>query len=165
MPCTLRPAAPTDVPVIVQLIRELAAYEKLLDQVVATEELIALALFGSNPKAQVIIAEVGTVIAGFALYFPTFSTFLARPGLYLEDLYVRPQYRGMGIGKAVLSELAQIARADGCLRLEWSVLNWNQSAIDFYRRLGAKPQDDWTVYRLSGTALTEMAALARPKQG
>ena len=163
MPCTLRPALPADVPLILQLIRELAEYEKMLDQVVATETLIEQALFGRSPKAQVILAEVGTASAGFALSFPTFSTFLARPGRYLEDLYVRPPYRGLGIGKALIAELARATIDQGGRRLEWSVLNWNQPAIDFYHRLGARPQGDWTVYRLGDRALTELAAPAPPK--
>lgn len=156
---TIRPAVPSDIALILQLIRELADYERLLDSVVATENLLREALFGEQPKAEVLIAEVAHQPAGFALFFGTFSTFLGRPGLYLEDLFVKPQFRGHGIGKALLAQLAQIALNRNCGRLEWAVLDWNHPAIGFYKSLGAIPQDEWTVFRVTGNALIKLAAL------
>jgi GNAT superfamily N-acetyltransferase len=159
-PVTLRNATENDVPLILRFIRELAEYERLLDRVVATEESVRATLFGSRPYAEVIIAEAESEPAGFALFFHNYSTFLAQPGIYLEDLYVRPEMRGRGIGKRLLVRLAQIARERGCGRVEWAVLNWNEDAIRFYRSLGALPQDEWQVYRLTGEALEALAGNA-----
>jgi GNAT superfamily N-acetyltransferase len=152
----IRPATPDDVPILLTLIRELAAYQKHPDDVVATEELIHEALFGAeHPFVYAVVAEHEGEVVGFALYFFNFSTWLGRPGLYLEDLYVRPTMRGRGIGKALLLHLARLAVQKGCGRMEWSVLDWNASAIAFYKSLGAEPQDDATIYRLSGEALAQ----------
>ena len=151
------PATASDVPLILALIRELAEYEKLLDAVVATEELIHEALFGDAPHAAAVVARAGDEPVGFALYFHTFSTFLARPGLYLEDLYVRPAHRGNGYGRRLLAHLARIAVDRGCGRFEWSVLDWNELAITSYRRAGAVPMDEWTVWRLTGEPLRKLA--------
>jgi GNAT superfamily N-acetyltransferase len=156
---TLRPATPADVPLILGFIRELAAYEKLDDQVLATESLLAEQLFGPRPAAEVVIAEVDGLAVGFALFFHNFSTFLGRRGLYLEDLFVLPAYRGRGIGRRLLSYLARIAIERRCGRMEWWVLDWNETAIRFYRSIGARPMDDWTVYRLDGDALARLADL------
>jgi GNAT superfamily N-acetyltransferase len=149
----VRPAEPTDVPVVAELIWQLACFEKLEDQVVLTEELLAAGLFGPRPYAEAVIAEDDGEPIGFALFFHSFSTFLARPGLYLEDLFVLPTHRGQGVGRALLSHLARLAVERGCGRLEWAVLNWNKDAIRFYERLGARPNSEWTVYRLDGEAL------------
>ncbi|MEX6503022.1 GNAT family N-acetyltransferase [Pseudomonas zhanjiangensis] len=158
MPSTqIRFARPDDVEVILSLIRELAEYEKLADQVVAEPAQLAEHLFGSRPFAEVLIAEMNGEAAGFALFFHSYSTFLGKPGIYLEDLYVRTSARGAGLGKALLGRLASLALERGCGRLEWSVLDWNQPAIGFYQRLGARPLDDWTVYRLTGPALRDLA--------
>jgi GNAT superfamily N-acetyltransferase len=153
----LRPAVAADVPQILAFIIELAEYEKLAHEVVATRDDLATQLFGPHPVAEVVMAEVDGQPAGFALFFHTFSTFLGQPGLYLEDLFVRPQYRGLGLGKRLMAHLAQLAVARGCGRFEWSVLDWNAPAIGFYRRLGAVGQDEWTVQRLSGDALNALA--------
>jgi GNAT superfamily N-acetyltransferase len=156
------PATPADVPVILQLIRELAEFERLLDQVRATEEQLREGLFGPKPSAEVIMARLqpsGEVV-GFALFFHNFSTFLAKPGIYLEDLYVRQKYRGQGYGEALLRELARLAVERKCGRLEWSVLDWNHRAIDFYKSLGAAPMDEWTMYRVTGPALERLGASA-----
>ena len=157
MSCTIRSATAADVPLVLAFIRDLAAYEKLLSDVVATEESLRRTLFGGQPAAQVVIAEVAGQPAGFALYFFNYSTFLAQPGLYLEDLFVKPEFRGHGVGKALLLRLARIANARGCGRMEWAVLDWNEPAKGFYRRLGAVPLDDWRVMRLTGVALTQYA--------
>ena len=149
----IRPAEPTDVPVVAELIWQLARFEKLEDQVVLTEELLEAGLFGPRPYAEALIAEDDGEPIGFALFFHSFSTFLARPGLYLEDLFVLPTHRGHGVGRALLSHLARLAVERGCGRLEWAVLNWNKDAIRFYERLGAHPNSEWTVYRLDGEAL------------
>jgi GNAT superfamily N-acetyltransferase len=154
----LRSATEHDVPLIVRFIRELAEYERLAHECVATEESVRETLFGARPYAEVIVAEEGGEPAGFALFFHNYSTFLARPGIYLEDLYVRPEMRGRGVGKALLIRLAQIAEERNCGRLEWAVLNWNEDAIRFYRSLGAAPQDEWTVYRVTGEALRNLAS-------
>jgi GNAT superfamily N-acetyltransferase len=159
MPLSIRAAEPEDVSLILQLIRELAEYEKLLDRVVATDTLLHEALFGATPRAEVLIAEVDGQTAGFALYFHNFSTFVGRAGLYLEDLFVRPQFRKFGIGKALLTHLAKLALARGCGRFEWAVLDWNEPAIGFYKKLGATAQDDWTVFRVDGEALQRLAAM------
>lgn len=158
MSVTLRPAAPADVPAIRELIEGLAEYERLRHECHATDALLHEALFGVRPYAEVVLAETDGAVAGFALFFHNFSTFLARPGIYLEDLFVRPAFRGRGIGKALLGHLAQQAVARGCGRLEWSVLDWNVDAIGFYTKLGAQPQDEWTVYRVTGEALTQLAS-------
>jgi GNAT superfamily N-acetyltransferase len=146
-------AQPTDVPVIADLIRQLAKFEKLENEVVLTEELLRIGLFGPHPYAETVIAEEDGQPIGFALFFHTFSTFLARPGIYLEDLFVLAEHRGRGVGRALLAHLAHLAVERGCGRLEWAVLNWNQEAIRFYERLGARPNSEWTVYRLAGQAL------------
>jgi GNAT superfamily N-acetyltransferase len=151
------PATPADVPTIRALIRELAEFERLLDEATATEEQLRDALFGPHPSAEVVIARVGTEVAGFALYFHNFSTFVGRRGLYLEDLFVRPKFRGSGCGSALLAHLAAIAVERGCGRFEWSVLDWNQRAIDFYKSLGAVPMKEWTTYRIDGPALRNLA--------
>ncbi len=155
----IREATTADVPLVLALIRELADFERLADKVVATEEGLRAALFGPRPHAEVLLASSGGEPVGFALFFSTFSTFVGKPGLYLEDLFVREPARGKGAGRALLSRLAALARERGCGRLEWAVLNWNEPAIGFYERLGARPMDEWTVYRLTGDAL---ASLARP---
>ena len=157
----LRPARPGDVPLVLALIRELADYERLSDAVVADETLLADALFGDAPAAEVVIAEVDGAPAGFALFFQTFSTFLGRRGLYLEDLFVRPAYRGRGLGRRLMAHLAALAVARGCGRFEWTVLDWNAPAIGFYRALGAVGQDEWTVQRLDGVALRALASTAQ----
>ena len=155
---TIRPAIAADVPLVLQLIRELAAYEKLGHEVTATERDLRESLFSSPPSAEVVIAETDGGVAGYALLFQNYSTFLCKRGLYLEDLFVRPSFRGRGIGRLLLSHLAGIAVQRGCARFEWAVLDWNESAIGFYRSLGAMPMDDWTVFRLSGDALKWLAA-------
>lgn len=154
------PAAPADAPLILALIRELADYERLADEVAATEADIGRALFGERPSAEAVIARVAGEAAGFALFFQSFSTFVGRPGLYLEDLYVRPAHRRRGIGRRLLAHLARIAVERGCGRFEWSVLDWNAPAIASYRRAGAAPMDGWTVYRLTGEPLRKLAAEA-----
>jgi GNAT superfamily N-acetyltransferase len=153
----IRFATPHDVPTIVRLIRDLAAYEQLSHTVVVEEARLREHLFGPRPFAEVLLAEDDAKVIGFALFFHNFSTFLGKPGLYLEDLYVEPAYRGKGHGKALLLALARLAVERGCGRLEWAVLNWNQPAIEFYRKLGAEPMDDWTVFRFTGDALQRAA--------
>jgi len=150
-------ATERDVPVILQMIRELADYEKMSEQVIATEIGLREALFGARPSAEVILVFADDQPAGFALFFHNFSTFVGRRGLYLEDLFVKPAYRGHGIGKRLLVELARIAVARGCGRFEWSVLDWNEPAIGFYKKLGARPMDDWTIFRVAGEALRNLA--------
>jgi len=154
---TLRAATRADIPLVRELIEGLAEYERLRHECHATDALLEAALFGERPYAEVVIAEHDGSAAGFALFFHNFSTFLAKPGIYLEDLFVRPAYRGHGVGKALLSHLAKLAIARGCGRLEWSVLDWNADAIGFYRKLGAVPQDEWTVYRVPDAALQRLA--------
>ncbi|HEY1455489.1 MAG TPA: GNAT family N-acetyltransferase [Candidatus Dormibacteraeota bacterium] len=153
----IRFATAADVPVIADLIRALARYEKLEDQVTGTREQIERGLFGPRPYAEALLAEQGAEPVGFALFFHSFSTFLALPGIYLEDLFVVPQERGRGVGRALLARLAQLAVERGCGRLEWAVLDWNVDAIKFYERLGARPNSDWTVYRLAGEPLSSLA--------
>ncbi len=153
MSLTIRPAAPGDEALVLSFIRDLAEYEKLLDSVVASEDSVRGALFGVHPRVFCDIAEQDGEPAGFALWFYNYSTFLARHGIYLEDLFVKPAFRGRGIGKALLVHLAQRAVREGCGRLEWSVLDWNAPSIAFYQSLGARPLDGWTVYRLAGDAL------------
>src|SRR5947207_8565612 len=142
----IRTTTEADVPVILSLIRELATYERAPDAVVATEAGLRDVLFGAKPSAEVLLALENNEAVGFAVFFHNFSTWLGRPGLYLEDLFVRPKKRGKGFGRALLVELAKIARDRGCGRMEWAVLNWNEPAIKFYRALGAKPMDEWTVF-------------------
>ena len=149
-------ASRKDVPIILQFIKDLARYEKLENEVIATEELIEEWLFDKE-KAEVIFAVVDHKKIGFALFFHNFSTFLGRAGLYLEDLYIMPEYRGHGYGKAMIKELARIAVERGCGRLEWRCLDWNQSSIDFYLSLGAKAMDEWTVYRITGESLRKLS--------
>lgn len=153
----ITPATAADTPTILALIRELAEFERLLNEVTATEDQLRETLFGQRRSAEVVIARVDDEVAGFALFFHNYSTFLAKPGVYLEDLFVRPKFRGQGTGEALLRHLARIAIDRGCGRLEWSVLDWNQRAIDFYKALGAKPLDDWTMFRVTGDALTKLA--------
>ncbi len=150
-------ATPADVPLLLRLIRDLAEYEKLLHEVVATEDLLHQALFGPRPVIESVVARSGGDAAGFALFFHNFSTFLGRPGIYLEDLFVCPEFRGHGIGKALLVHLAQIACERGCGRLEWGVLDWNRSARDFYESLGAEPVEQWVLHRVAGPALRRLA--------
>lgn len=150
-------AAEADVPVILSFIRELAAYEKLSHACVATEAALREHLFGQRPAAEVLIARVGGAPAGFALHFGTFSTFLAKPGIYLEDLYVQADRRRQGVGRALLLELARIAVSRGCGRLEWAALNWNEPAIRFYEKIGAVKLDEWTTFRLVGEPLQRFA--------
>ena len=157
MSISIRPAQIDDVPLILQFIRELAEYEKLSHEVVATEAMLREHLFGPKPLAEVLIASNGNEPAGFALFFHNFSTFVGRPGIYLEDLYVRPAARGSGVGKALLRAVAQVAVDRNCGRLEWSVLDWNSPAIAFYERQGARPMSEWTVYRLTGEPLKKLA--------
>jgi GNAT superfamily N-acetyltransferase len=145
------------VPTILTLIRELAVYERLEHEVVATPERLHAALFGPRAHVECVLAEQAAEVVGFALFFHNFSTFLARSGIYLEDLYVRPEARGAGIGKALLAHLAELAVERGCGRLEWSVLDWNEPAIRFYRSLGAVAMDEWTVFRVTGDALRTLA--------
>lgn len=154
--CSFRSAERRDVPLILRYIRELARYEKLEEEVVATEEILEEWLFDKE-KAEVIFAVVEGKEVGFVLFFHNFSTFLGRAGIYLEDLYVEPAHRGQGIGTALLRELARIAVSRGCGRLEWWCLDWNSPSIEFYRSLGAEAMDDWTVYRISGETLSKLA--------
>ena len=156
----VRPAVATDVPLILSLIRELAEYEHLLHEVEATPELLHESLFGARPHAEALIGSVDGEPVGFALFFPNFSTFLSKPGIYLEDLYVRPQFRGLGLGKRLLTAVARIAAERGCGRYEWSVLDWNEPSIQFYKSLGAEMHADWRKMRVEGEALGRMAGVA-----
>jgi GNAT superfamily N-acetyltransferase len=158
MPICIKPAHVRDVPVILRMIRGLAEYEKLLDACSATEAQLRDSLFGSRPAAEVIIAWADNDAVGFALFFHNYSTFLAQPGLYLEDLFVVPEWRRRGVGRLLLERLAQIAVERECGRLEWTVLDWNRTAIGFYQRLGAVAMDDWTIYRLAGEPLRRLAS-------
>jgi GNAT superfamily N-acetyltransferase len=158
MKLSIRPASATDIPLIAQFIRDLAEYERLAHEVRFDEAVLEAKLFGPRPFAEVLIGEIEGVAQGFALFFHNFSTFEGKPGVYLEDLFVRPEARGAGLGKALLKKLAAIAVERDCARLEWSVLDWNEPAIQFYKALGAKPMDEWTVYRVDGAALTGLAA-------
>jgi GNAT superfamily N-acetyltransferase len=151
------PATEADTPVILELIRGLAEYEMLSHVVVATEERLRETLFGARPAAEVLLAMWDSECVGFVLFFPNYSTFLAQPGIYLEDLYVRPHLRGKGIGFALLQELARLAVERKCGRVEWAVLDWNAPSIAIYKRLGAVPMDEWTTFRLSGEALEKLA--------
>ena len=159
-PVALRAATPADVPLILSFIRQLAEYERLLDQVTATETSLRESLFGPRPSAEVIIAECAGEPAGFAVFFHSYSTFRGRPGLYLEDLFVAPRWRGRGLGRRLLAELARIAVERDCPGFEWSVLDWNEQALRVYRAVGARPLDEWTVQRLEGDALRALAAEA-----
>ena len=154
---TVRPAAVADVPTILQLIRELAEYERAPNDVTATEKQLVDVLFGEKPSAEVRLAFAAEEPVGFAVFFHNFSTWLGRPGLYLEDLFVRPAERGKGYGRALLVDLAKIARERGCGRMEWAVLDWNEPAIEFYRKLGAKPMEEWTVFRLTSDGIAKLA--------
>ena len=154
----IEPARERDVPLILQLIKGLADYEKLAHAVTATEETLHSSLFGQQPAAEVVIAYADEEAVGFALYFHNYSTFLAKRGLYLEDLFVLPAWRGRGAGRALLTHLARLAVERDCGRFEWSVLDWNAPAIEFYKKLGARPMDEWTVFRLTGDALARLAS-------
>ena len=156
----IRPATPEDTPIIARLIRALAEYERLSDRVTFDEAQLRDHLFGARRYAEVLLAEDAGQVVGFALFFHNYSTFVGKPGIYLEDLFVQPEQRGKGHGKALLAALAQLAVERGCGRLEWAVLNWNQPAIEFYRALGAVPMNEWTVYRLFGDSLTALAQAA-----
>jgi GNAT superfamily N-acetyltransferase len=156
----IRPAGVGDVPIILELIRDLATYERAPDEVSATEEQLIEALFGERPAAEVLLALEGETPVGFAVYFYNFSTWLGRAGLYLEDLFVKPEKRGKGYGRALLVELAKIARDRSCGRMEWAVLNWNEPAIKFYQTLGAKPMNEWTVFRLTRGEIAKLAGAA-----
>ena len=160
MTVAIRPAVAADLPVIVRFIHALAAYERLADAVRLDPGVLGEHLFGDRPMAEVLIAEIDRAAVGFALFFHNFSTFEGRPGIYLEDLFVDPQARGAGAGRALLSALATLAVARGCPRLEWSVLDWNAPAIGFYRSLGAQPMDEWTINRVEGEALVRLVAPA-----
>jgi GNAT superfamily N-acetyltransferase len=155
---TIRFATTRDVPAIAALIRELADYERLAHEVQLDEGELASHLFAEPRRAEVLLAQDGIEVVGFALFFHNFSTFLGKPGIYLEDLFVKPAHRGRGHGKAMLSELARLALERGCGRLEWAVLDWNEPAIEFYKRLGARAMDAWTTYRVDGEALVRLGA-------
>ncbi|MDR3476857.1 MAG: GNAT family N-acetyltransferase [Gammaproteobacteria bacterium] len=154
----IKAAVKKDVSLILSFIKELAEYEKLLHEVVTTEKILEETLFGEKPYAEVVIGYLNHQPVSFALFFHNFSTFLGRPGIYLEDLYVKPEARGKGIGQKMLAYLARLAKSRNCGRLEWWVLDWNEDAIGFYQRLGAKPMDEWTVYRVTDKALDDLAA-------
>ncbi len=157
----IRPARETDVPAIRSLIEALADYERLRDQCVATDGQLRSTLFGDRPAAEVLIAELASgEIGGFALFCGNYSTFLAKPGIWLEDLFVRPEYRGQGLGRMLLAALARLAEARGCGRVDWAVLDWNTPSIGFYESLGARGMTDWTTFRLTGDALTALATNA-----
>lgn len=156
---TIRPAAPADVPAILGLIRDLAAYEREPDAVAATEAMLTDTLFGARPAAEAIVAEMDGEVVGTALFFTNYSTWSGRTGIYLEDLYVRPEARGTGLGRALLAHLARLAVERGCPRVEWSVLDWNEPAKAFYAGLGARMMDEWTVHRLDGDALVALAKM------
>jgi len=153
----IRPATAADVPIILELIRALATYERAPNDVTATEDGLSKVLFGEKPAAEVLLAFENETAVGFAVFFHNFSTWLGRPGLYLEDLFVRPEDRGKGYGRALLIHLAKIARNRGCGRMEWAVLDWNEPAIQFYRKLGAKSMDEWTVFRLTRDGIAKLA--------
>jgi GNAT superfamily N-acetyltransferase len=154
---TIRAATIVDVPIILELIRALAAYERAPNEVSATEDQLVDVLFGAKPAAEVLLAFEDALPVGFAVFFHNFSTWLGRPGLYLEDLFVKPEYRGKGYGRALLVYLAKIAHGRGCGRMEWAVLDWNEPAIEFYKKLGAKPLDDWKIFRLKRDGIARLA--------
>jgi GNAT superfamily N-acetyltransferase len=153
----IQPATETDVPLLLDMFKALAEYERMAHELVATEALIRESFFGPTPHAYAAIARVGGDAVGYAVWFFTYSTFLSKPGLYLEDVFVLPTWRGKGVGLALLRHLARIAVERGCGRFEWSVLDWNEAAIRFYRGIGAKPMDEWTVYRMTGDAIDRLA--------
>ncbi|HEV2614665.1 MAG TPA: GNAT family N-acetyltransferase [Gammaproteobacteria bacterium] len=153
----IKPATSSDVPLILNFIKELADYEKLLHEVVATEEILLETLFSDHAHAEVVIGYLDNKPVSFALFFHNFSTFLGRPGIYLEDLFVKPEARGKGIGQKMLAYLAHLAKKRKCGRLEWWVLDWNETAINFYKKIGAKPMDEWTVFRVTDKALDDLA--------
>ncbi|HYY13281.1 MAG TPA: GNAT family N-acetyltransferase [Chthoniobacterales bacterium] len=155
--CTIRSAMIDDVAIILQLIRDLAAYERAPSEVTATEDQLRNVLFSKRPAAEVRLAFENETPVGFALFFHNFSTWLGQPGLYLEDLFVKPEYRGKGYGRALLVDLAKIARERGCGRMEWAVLDWNEPAMEFYRALGAKPLDEWRTFRLTRDGIERLA--------
>ncbi len=159
MSLSIRPAERADISIIAQFIRDLAEYERLAHEVRFDEAVLGERLFGPRPYAEVLIGEIDDEPHGFALFFHNFSTFEGRPGIYLEDLFVRPEARGSGLGKALLQRLAALAVERDCARLEWSVLDWNEPAINFYKSLGAKPMDEWTIYRVDGAALQQLTEL------
>ncbi|MDE2435745.1 MAG: GNAT family N-acetyltransferase [Sphingomonadales bacterium] len=161
MTLVIRPATAADLSLIAELIRALAEYEKLSEEVRFDETVLGTKLFGPRPYAEVLIGEIDGAAQGFALFFHNFSTFEGKPGIYLEDLFVRPEARGSGLGKALLAALACLAVERDCARLEWAVLDWNEPAIGFYRRLGAKFMDEWTVMRVDGGALARLGAESR----
>ena len=154
---SIRPATVEDAALILRFIRELADYERLLGEVTATETLIRHFMFGDQPRAEALIGEFRSDPVGFALFFHNFSTFVSRPGIYIEDIYVRPEFRGRGFGRAFFVHLAHLAIARGCGRIEWAVLTWNDPAIDFYRKLGARAMDEWKVFRLDSESLRRLA--------
>lgn len=158
MTISIRPASAADLPLIAQLIRDLAEYERLAHEVRFDDDVLNAKLFGPRPYAEVVIGEIDGHPQGFALFFHNFSTFEGRPGIYLEDLFVRPEARGSGLGKALLSHLATLAVERDCARLEWSVLDWNEPAIGFYKKLGARLMDEWTMMRVDGQALAQLGA-------
>jgi GNAT superfamily N-acetyltransferase len=153
---TIRPATADDVRLLVEMIRELAEYERLAHEAAATEESLREHLFGSRPAAEALIAELDGRPVGYAIYFTNFSSFTSRPGIYLEDIYVQPALRGHGVGKRLLTEVAKLAVVRGCTRLEWAVLDWNTPSIEFYKKLGARAMSDWTTYRLTGDDLKRL---------
>ena len=159
MRTNITPATEDDVPLILSLIRELAEYEKLSHEVCATEEQLRETLFSKRSVAEIVIASLDDRPAGFAVFFPNYSTFLGRPGLYLEDLFIRPESRGFGLGRLLIEYLARLAVDRGWGRLEWRVLDWNEPSIAFYKKLGAEPLDDWTVFRVTGDALQKLAKI------
>ncbi|MCC7367547.1 MAG: GNAT family N-acetyltransferase [Chloroflexi bacterium] len=161
-PCTIRIGRPDDVPTIFSLIQGLAEYEQLSHEVVGSEDLLREHLFGARPFCEVLLAEAAGQAVGFALFFHNYSTFLTRPGIYLEDLFVLPDQRGRGYGKALLTALGRLAVERGCGRLEWSVLDWNEPSIQFYRSLGSVPKDEWTIHRVSGDALVRLGEMGPP---
>jgi GNAT superfamily N-acetyltransferase len=154
---TIAPATPDDIPTILALIRKLAEYEKLSDRVIATEESLRRDLFGDSRYAEVLIGRFEAAAVGYALFFHSYSTFMGKPGIYLEDVYVNPAARGKGVGKRLLRDVARIARDRGCGRIEWSVLNWNTPAIEFYESLDAEPLKEWTMYRLDEVGIAKLA--------
>jgi len=156
----IRVAIVDDVPIILELIHALATYERAPNEVTATEQGLVEVLFGEKPAAEVLLAFENETAVGFAVFFHNFSTWLGRPGLYLEDLFVKPEHRGKGYGRALLIHLAKIARERGCGRMEWAVLDWNEPAIEFYRKLGAKPMGEWTVFRLTRDGIAKLADVA-----
>ena len=157
----IRSATAADVPAILELIRALATYERAPNEVTATEKGLTEVLFGKKPAAEVLLAFEDDIAVGFAVFFHNFSTWLGRPGLYLEDLFVRPEDRGKGYGRALLVALAKVARERSCGRMEWAVLDWNEPAIEFYRKLGAKPMEEWTVFRLTRDGIAKLADAAQ----